>query len=197
MKNYPTSSSMFSLSSSPLFHTSGTITATTATPATAAVATFDSSPSTLNNASSLSMMSKKNYAIPSSSSMILPLSLSSPVFPTSKNTIAFSNCTAIATAIAIATETTATDDSDSDTATDDKWGIESESIRKKTYRLGALEEVFIEQEEQYLGDYYNDEAIAHAYYSVSNECQLHAERIAIQDRKDIEEYIYEGLYETI
>ena len=78
-----------------------------------------------------------------------------------------------------------------------EWGIESESIRKKTYRLGALEEVFIEQEEQYLGDYYNDEAIAYAYYSVSNECQLHAERIAIQDRKDIEEYIYEGLYETI
>ena len=331
MKNYPTSSSMFSLSSSPLFHTSGTITATTATPATAAVATFDSSPSTLNNASSLSMMSKKNYAIPSSSSMVLPLSLSSPIFPTSKNTIAISNCTAIATAIAIATETTATDDSDSDTATDDSntdtdnddspalpepsllhqqqhrdqhrdqhqdqvqrkksrsvhflsmvavrktisrhemtqeekyncWfqaneylmikqnnydtiitndqqqlllaaaaaagqgssqqqqqqqqhsnilhnsnnndnmdsesssSLESESIRKKTYRLGALEEVFIEQEEQYLGDYYNDEAIAYAYYSVSNECQLHAERIAIQDRKDIEEYIYEGLYETI
>ena len=349
MKNYPTSSSMFSLSSSPLFHTSGT--ATTAT-ATATATSFDSSPSTLNNASSLSMMSKKNYAIPSSSSMILPLSLSSPIFPTSKNTIAISNCTAIATAIAIATETTATDDSDSDTATDDsntdtdnddspalpepsllhqqqhrdqhqdqdqqqrkksrsvhflsmvavrktisrhemtqeekyncwfqaneylmikqnnydtiitndqqqllllaaadaagqgssqqqqqqqhsnilhnsnnndnmdsesesssslesssssslesslcmrglEWGIESESIRKKTYRLGALEEVFIEQEEQYLGDYYNDEAIAYAYYSVSNECQLHAERIAIQDRKDIEEYIYEGLYETI
>jgi hypothetical protein len=76
-----------------------------------------------------------------------------------------------------------------------EWGIESESIRRKTYRLGALEEVFIEQEAQYLGDYYDDEAIAYAYYSVSSECQLLAGQIAMQDRKDIEEYIFDD-YET-
>jgi hypothetical protein len=76
-----------------------------------------------------------------------------------------------------------------------EWGMESESLRKKTFRLGALEEVFIEQEAQYLGDYYDDEAIAYAYYSVSNECQLLAERIALQDRKEIEDYIFDD-YET-
>ena len=70
-----------------------------------------------------------------------------------------------------------------------EWGMEYESLQKKSYRLGASEEVFLEQEEQSLGDYYDDEAIAYAYYSISNECQCRAEQIAAQDRKDIEDYI--------
>ena len=70
-----------------------------------------------------------------------------------------------------------------------EWGMEYESLQKKSYRLGASEEVFLEQEEQSLGDYYDDEAIAYAYYSISNECQGRAEQIAAQDRKDIEDYI--------
>jgi hypothetical protein len=70
-----------------------------------------------------------------------------------------------------------------------EWGMEYESLQKKSYRLGASEEVFLEQEEQSLGDYYDDEAIAYAYYSISNECQCRAEQTAVQDRKDIEDYI--------
>ena len=70
-----------------------------------------------------------------------------------------------------------------------EWGMEYESLQKKSYRLGASEEVFLEQEEQSLGDYYDEEAIAYAYYSISNECQCRAEQIAAQDRKDIEDYI--------
>ncbi|OEU14481.1 hypothetical protein FRACYDRAFT_241026 [Fragilariopsis cylindrus CCMP1102] len=68
-------------------------------------------------------------------------------------------------------------------------GLELVALRKKSFRFGALEEVFIEQETQYLGDYYDDEAIAYAYNSISNECQFLAERIALQDRKEIEDYI--------
>ena len=67
--------------------------------------------------------------------------------------------------------------------------MDFESLRKKSFRYGTLEEVFIEQETQYLGDYYDDEAIAYAYNSISNECQFLAERIALQDRKEIEDYI--------
>jgi hypothetical protein len=77
-----------------------------------------------------------------------------------------------------------------------EWGMEFESLRKKSFRYGALEEVFIEQEAQNLGDYYDDEAIAYAYYSVSSECQYRAERVAIQDRKEIEDYIMYNDCET-
>ena len=78
-----------------------------------------------------------------------------------------------------------------------EWGMEFESLRKKSFRYGTLEEVFIEQEAQHLGDYYDDEAIAYAYYSVSSGCQYRAERVAIQDRKEIEDYIMYDDYEAI
>jgi hypothetical protein len=79
-----------------------------------------------------------------------------------------------------------------------EWGLELVALRKKSFRFGALEEVFIEQETQYLGDYYDDEAIAYAYNSISNECQFLAELIAFQDRKEIEDYImYDDEYEDI
>ena len=67
-----------------------------------------------------------------------------------------------------------------------------ESIRRRSYRYLALEEVLIKHEEQYLlsgNGSDDDEAIADAYYSVSNECQFRAEQTAIQDRKEIEYYI--------
>ena len=62
-------------------------------------------------------------------------------------------------------------------------------LRNKSVRQDAFEEVFIEQETQYLHDYVDDEAIAYAYISVTYVCQYRAERIALQDRKDIEDYI--------
>jgi hypothetical protein len=76
-------------------------------------------------------------------------------------------------------------------------GLESESLRKLTIRFGAKEVVFLEQEEQYSGDYYDDEAIACAYYIASSGCQFRAELIALQDRKEIEDYIIHDDYETI
>jgi hypothetical protein len=78
-----------------------------------------------------------------------------------------------------------------------EWGMEFESLQKQSFRYGALEEVFIEQEAQILRDYYDDEAIAYAYYSVSGECQYRAELVALQDRKEIEDYIMYDDYETI
>lgn len=86
---------------------------------------------------------------------------------------------------------------------DDKWGDRingmtksQESYRKKSYRFGASEEVFTEQEEQYLNNYVNEEAIAYAYSNITHECQFLAEQIALQHREDIEDYIYND-YETI
>jgi len=87
---------------------------------------------------------------------------------------------------------------------DDKWGDRingmtktEESYRKRSYRLGASEEVFLEQEEQYLNNLpYDDEAISYVYSQITNECQFLAQQIAIQHREDIEDYIYND-YETI
>jgi hypothetical protein len=62
-------------------------------------------------------------------------------------------------------------------------------LGKKSFRLDAFDEVFCEQAAQYADDYIDDEAIAYAYNSVSYECQFNAERTALQDRKDIEDYI--------
>ena len=77
-----------------------------------------------------------------------------------------------------------------------EWGLELESLRKLSYRLDASEEVFIEQEEQCLRDYNDDEAIACAYFSVSSGCQIRAELTALRDREAIEDYIMYDNYET-
>ena len=66
-----------------------------------------------------------------------------------------------------------------------EWGLDSESLRKLSYRLEASEAVFTEQEEQSLGDYTDDEAIACAYFSVSSRCQFRAELTGLRDRKAI------------
>lgn len=75
-------------------------------------------------------------------------------------------------------------------------GLESalpnESLRKRSYRFAALEEVFLEQDDQYFAGIYDDEAIAEAYLEVSVECRFRAEFRAIQDRKAIEEYLQQG-----
>jgi hypothetical protein len=76
-------------------------------------------------------------------------------------------------------------------------GMDFEALLKKSFRFVALDEVFTEQEAQRLGDHYDDEAIAYAYHSVSNECQFRAERTALQDRKEIEDYIMYDDYGTI
>lgn len=71
-------------------------------------------------------------------------------------------------------------------------GFPTENLRKRSYRLGAFEEVFLEQEDQYFAGIYDDEAIAEVYYQVTVECRFRAEFRAIQDRKEIEDYLQEG-----
>ena len=72
-------------------------------------------------------------------------------------------------------------------------GLTSVYLRRKSYQFAALEEVFVEQEEQYFGGYYDDEAIAEVYFEVACECRFRAEYTALQDRKEIEEYVREGI----
>jgi hypothetical protein len=69
--------------------------------------------------------------------------------------------------------------------------LRSENLRRKSYRFAALEEVLFEQEQQYYGGYFNEEAIAEAYFEVTGECRFRAEYLAVQDRKEIEDYIRE------
>jgi hypothetical protein len=71
-------------------------------------------------------------------------------------------------------------------------GFPNENLRKRSYRFAALEEVFLEQEDQYFAGIYDDEAIAEIYYQVTVECRFRAEFRAIQDRKEIEDYLQEG-----
>jgi len=86
-----------------------------------------------------------------------------------------------------------TDDGDDDKDTDTIRGLErlmkSETRQWGAYRIIALEEVLWEQEEQYSQGYHDDEAIAAVYSSVTSECQVRAELIAVQDRKEVETYL--------
>ena len=72
-------------------------------------------------------------------------------------------------------------------------GLESalpnENLRRRSYRFAALDEVFLEQDDQYFAGIYDDEAIAEVYLEVSVECRFRAEFRGIQDRKAIEEYL--------
>jgi len=70
--------------------------------------------------------------------------------------------------------------------------LPSENLRRKGYRFAALEEVFLEQEDQYFAGIYDEEAIAQVLQEVTVECRFRAEFKGIQDRKDIEEYLQEG-----
>ena len=72
-------------------------------------------------------------------------------------------------------------------------GLRFESLRRKSYRFAAIEEVLLEQEDQYFADIYDDEAIAQVYFEVTAECRFRAEFRALQDRKEVEDYLEEGL----
>ncbi len=75
-------------------------------------------------------------------------------------------------------------------------GLESalpnENLRRRSYRFAALDEVFLEQDDQYFAGIYDEEAIAEVYLEVGVECRFRAEFRGIQDRKAIEEYLQEG-----
>jgi len=68
-------------------------------------------------------------------------------------------------------------------------GFRNECLRRRSYRFAAMEEVFLEQEDQYYAGIYDDEAIAEVYFEVTGECRFRAEFRALQDRKEIEDYI--------
>lgn len=68
-------------------------------------------------------------------------------------------------------------------------GLSQENLRKRSYRFAALEEVFLEQEDQYYAGIYDPEAIAQVYVEVTVECRFRAEFRALQDRKEIEDYL--------
>jgi len=70
-------------------------------------------------------------------------------------------------------------------------GLRNENLRRRSYRYAALEEVFLEQEDQYYAGIYDDEAIAEVYFEVTGECRFRAEYRALQDRKEIESYLRE------
>lgn len=70
--------------------------------------------------------------------------------------------------------------------------LPNENLRRRSYRFAALDEVFLEQDDQYFAGIYDDEAIAEVYLEVSVECRFRAEFRGIQDRKAIEEYLQEG-----
>jgi hypothetical protein len=72
-------------------------------------------------------------------------------------------------------------------------GLRDENLRRRSYRFAAFEEVFIEQEDQYYAGIYDDEAIAEIYAEVTVECRFRAEFRALQDRKEIEDYLLEVL----
>lgn len=67
--------------------------------------------------------------------------------------------------------------------------LKNENLRKRSFRIVALEEVFLEQEDQYYAGIYDDRAIAAVYGEVTCECKFRAELRGRQDRRDIEEYL--------
>jgi len=68
-------------------------------------------------------------------------------------------------------------------------GLRNENLRKRSYRFAAMEEVFLEQEDQYYAGIYDEEAIAEVYFEVTAECRFRAEFRALLDRKEILEYL--------
>lgn len=67
-------------------------------------------------------------------------------------------------------------------------GLWQESLRRRSLRFEALEEVFLEQEAQYFSGLYDDDALARVYFEVTSECRFWAELKALQDRREIEDY---------
>ena len=77
-------------------------------------------------------------------------------------------------------------------------GMRMESLRKQACRLKGIEKVFIAQQQEVecssTGGYYkyDDEAIAAVYKSVTNDCRIRAERVALHDRKQAVRYNLRG-----
>jgi hypothetical protein len=72
--------------------------------------------------------------------------------------------------------------------------LQNENLRKRSFRFASLEEVFLEQEDQYYSGIYDDRAIATVYGEVTCECKFRAELRGRQDRRDIEEYLLLSSY---
>merc|ERR1711957_778611 len=68
-------------------------------------------------------------------------------------------------------------------------GLRNENLRRRSYRFAAFEEVFLEQEDQYYAGIYDDVAIAEVYAEVTVECRFRAEFRALQDCKEVEDYL--------
>ena len=68
-------------------------------------------------------------------------------------------------------------------------GLPNENLRRRSYRFAALEEVLLEQEDQYFAGIYDEEAIAEVCMEVTVECRFRAEFRAMQDAKQVEEYL--------
>merc|ERR1712194_151248 len=71
-------------------------------------------------------------------------------------------------------------------------GLESHTtdgmIRKELNRYDSKLLVLVEQDQQYLNDRVDAEKIASVYQEISQQCQLRAECMAQQDRRDVERY---------
>lgn len=67
--------------------------------------------------------------------------------------------------------------------------IGSQAVARRSYRFVAQEEVFVLQEEQYMLGYRCAKEIAQAYRNYTGKCQLEAELVASQDRKEVESYV--------
>lgn len=68
-------------------------------------------------------------------------------------------------------------------------GLPTENLRRRSYRFAALEEVLLEQEDQYFAGIYDEEAISEVCMEVTVECRFRAEFRAMQDAKQVEEYL--------
>jgi len=90
------------------------------------------------------------------------------------------------------TNTTTTTNNDAYCLRGLESGLRNENLRKRSYRFASMEEVFLEQEDQYFADIYDDEAIRRCYFEVTVECRFRAEFRALQDRKEAKQYYYCG-----
>jgi hypothetical protein len=66
--------------------------------------------------------------------------------------------------------------------------------RRKAMRKSATEAVLSEQRNQYYCNVYDDEAIARVYLKVTRKCRFRAEVRALRDRREIEDFLLEGLH---
>ena len=71
--------------------------------------------------------------------------------------------------------------------------LEHNHRRRRSLRNKALENVFMEQEDQLYDGIYDEESISRAYSEISRKCRIRAEIRALRDRREIMDYLFEGL----